>query len=69
MKYQPGDDWDLHLDIAYKSIDVTLVLPHYRARNQPIDHRMNMFIGNESAPVRVKVVSFLSLPKVLGPRI
>jgi hypothetical protein len=51
-----GENWDFHLDIAHKPVDLSLVLPHYRARNQPIEHRMSMFVGNESHPMKLKVV-------------
>ncbi|KAJ7702233.1 hypothetical protein B0H17DRAFT_1043285 [Mycena rosella] len=55
VKYLAGEDWDFHLDIVHKPVDLSLVLPHYRARNQPIEHRMGMFVGNESHPMKVKV--------------
>ncbi|KAG6845723.1 hypothetical protein H0H87_004989 [Tephrocybe sp. NHM501043] len=55
VKYQPHEQWDFLLDISTKPIDLSLVLPHYRARNQPVDHRMGMFIGSDSAPIKVKV--------------
>ncbi|KAJ7043106.1 hypothetical protein C8F04DRAFT_944277 [Mycena alexandri] len=55
VKYLPGENWDFHVDIAHKPFDLSLVLPHYRARNQPIEHRMSMFLGNESYPMKVKV--------------
>ncbi|KAF7359259.1 hypothetical protein MSAN_01268200 [Mycena sanguinolenta] len=54
VKYT-GDNWDFHLDIAHKPVDLSLVLPHYRARNQPIEHRISMFLGNESYPMKLKV--------------
>ncbi|KAJ7273094.1 hypothetical protein C8J57DRAFT_1434977 [Mycena rebaudengoi] len=50
-----GEDWDFHLDTAHKPIDLSLVLPHYRARNQPIEHRMSMFVGNETNPIKLKI--------------
>lgn len=34
-----------------------LILPQHRSRYQPVDHRMNMFVGTESGPVKLKVVS------------
>ncbi|KAG5728299.1 hypothetical protein E4T56_gene19220 [Termitomyces sp. T112] len=55
VKYQPHEEWDFLLDTPNQPIDLSLVLPHYRARNQPIDHRMGMFIGSNSAPIKVKV--------------
>ncbi|TFK34816.1 hypothetical protein BDQ12DRAFT_612639 [Crucibulum laeve] len=56
VKYQ-GDspDWDFCLDIGNKPIDLSLVMPHYRARNQPIDHRMSMFVASDAAPIKLKV--------------
>lgn len=37
-------------------VDVSLVLPHFRARNQPLDHRLSMRVANDSAdPIKVKV--------------
>lgn len=36
---------------------MSLVIPHYRARQQPVDHRLNMFIASASAPVKLKIVS------------
>lgn len=39
-----------------KSIDMSLVLPHYRARNQPVDHRLSMFIiSTETSPIKLKI--------------
>lgn len=49
---------DFILDSEYKPIDVSLLLPHYRAKSQPIDYRLDMCVGNESdESIRVKVVS------------
>lgn len=56
VKYNPESDWDFCLDVADEQVDLSLVLPHYRARTQPVNHRMNMFIGGEHAPVKAKVV-------------
>ncbi|CAK5264306.1 unnamed protein product [Mycena citricolor] len=55
VKYLPGENWDYHLDVP-RPVDLSLVLPHYRARNQPIDCRLSMFVGNESAPMKLKLV-------------
>lgn len=50
--------YDFTLDSEYKPIDVSLVLPHYRAKNQPVDYRLDMFVGNEcDESIKVKVVS------------
>ncbi|KAJ7184332.1 hypothetical protein C8R46DRAFT_1172574 [Mycena filopes] len=45
VKYLAGENWDFHVDIAHKPIDISL----------PIEHRMSMFLGNESYPMKVKV--------------
>jgi hypothetical protein len=56
VKYHPHEDWDFELDNK-QAIDVSLVLPHYRARNQPVNHRMSMLVDAESEPVKLKIVS------------
>lgn len=56
VKYQgAGDHWDCLLESEHEPIDVSLVLPHYRARNQPLQHRMNMYVASEEGDLRVKV--------------
>lgn len=56
IKYQ-GDssEWDMHLDAVDAPIDLSLNLPHYRARYQPVDHRMSMFVGGEREPIKLKL--------------
>jgi len=44
VHYQPHQQWDFIADADERPIDVSLVLPHYRARNQPTGHRMSMYI-------------------------
>lgn len=39
--------------------DLSLMLPHYRARHQPVNHRMTMCVAGQSEPIKVKVVSFI----------
>ncbi|CDO68880.1 hypothetical protein BN946_scf185000.g23 [Trametes cinnabarina] len=47
---------DFTLETDDRPIDVSLVLPHYRAHNQPYDHRLSMYVGSESgSSVKVKV--------------
>ncbi|KAI0350196.1 hypothetical protein OH77DRAFT_1413478 [Trametes cingulata] len=47
---------DFALETDDRSIDVSLVLPHYRAHNQPYDHRLSMYVGSEcGASIKVKV--------------
>ncbi|THV07990.1 hypothetical protein K435DRAFT_825279 [Dendrothele bispora CBS 962.96] len=54
--YDPNSNWDFCLDVVQRPIDLSLVLPHYRARQQSTSTRINMFVGSESnAPVKLKV--------------
>ncbi|KAH9857612.1 hypothetical protein C2E23DRAFT_865410 [Lenzites betulinus] len=47
---------DFTLETDDRAIDVSLVLPHYRAHNQPYDHRMSMYVGTEcGSSMKVKV--------------
>jgi len=55
VRYNPNDDWDFHMDVPHKPIDLSLILPHYRARYQPTDHRMCLFVGGDSQPMKLKV--------------
>jgi len=55
VKYQVDSDWDFQLIGGQIPIDLSLILPHYRARNQPVDHRLSMFVANDSAPIKLKV--------------
>ncbi|KAF9265797.1 hypothetical protein L218DRAFT_986004 [Marasmius fiardii PR-910] len=56
VKYRGDSNWDFFLDATRRhQVDLSLILPHYRARYQPIDHRMNMFVGCDDAPVKLKV--------------
>lgn len=60
VKYQGAGAHSLYdhvLETEDQAIDVSLVLPHYRAHNQPYDHRLSMYTGTDSnAPIKVKVV-------------
>jgi len=55
VKYTSGSEWDFVVETTQQSIDLSLVLPHYRARHQPINHRMSMFLASDTAPIRAKV--------------
>jgi len=55
VKYQGGEDWDFHVDGGKLPLDLSLILPHYRARNQPVEHRMSMFVANDNEPIKLKV--------------
>ncbi|KAF9244237.1 hypothetical protein BU15DRAFT_71793 [Melanogaster broomeanus] len=54
VHYNGTRDWDFILE-TQEAIDMSLVIPHYRARHQPVDHRLNMFVSDEVAPVKLKV--------------
>lgn len=56
VKYHADEDWDFHLDTAQKPTDLSLVLPHYRARNQPVEHRLNMLVDGDNGPIKLKIV-------------
>lgn len=57
VKYHgTGEDWDMTIENE-KAVDVSLVLPHHRARTQPLDYRMNMHVASEEGDIKVKVVS------------
>ena len=56
VKYNRESDWDFYMDAGLKAIDLSLILPHYRAQNQPVEHRMSMSIVNDSAPIKLKIV-------------
>ncbi|KAI0345205.1 hypothetical protein BDW22DRAFT_1354104 [Trametopsis cervina] len=59
VKYRGAGSHNLHdfvLESDHHAIDVSLVLPHFRARAQPLGHRLGMYVGNDSSePIRVKV--------------
>ncbi|KAG7086503.1 hypothetical protein E1B28_002456 [Marasmius oreades] len=55
VKYRGDSNWDFFLNAMRRQVDLLLILPHYRARYQPIDHRMNMFVGCDDAPVKLKL--------------
>ncbi|KAF4615369.1 hypothetical protein D9613_003268 [Agrocybe pediades] len=55
VKYAGDSDWDFHVDAAQHSLDLSLILPHYRARHQPVDHRMSMLVANDHEPMKLKV--------------
>ncbi|KAI0806911.1 hypothetical protein C8Q74DRAFT_1312907 [Fomes fomentarius] len=59
IKYQGAGErapYDFALETDDQAIDASLVLPHYRAHNQPYDHRLSMYVGTDSnAPIKLKV--------------
>jgi hypothetical protein len=67
VKYHgTGEDWDTTIENE-KGVDVSLVLPQHRARTQPLNYRMNMFVASEG-DVKAKVVSSPFVVKVLDAR-
>ncbi|KXN91210.1 hypothetical protein AN958_02243, partial [Leucoagaricus sp. SymC.cos] len=55
VKYHGHENRDFQLQVDHTPIDLTLIMPHYRALRQPIDHRMTIAIRNRSAPIKLKV--------------
>jgi len=60
VKYHAPRTWDFHLDADREPIDLALVLPHYRARNQPVDERITMHVGTDTGPIKLKVCRHIS---------
>ncbi|KAG6332412.1 hypothetical protein ID866_6672 [Astraeus odoratus] len=54
VHYNDGGDWDFLLETP-QTVDMSLVIPHYRARHQPVDQRLRVFVGGEAAPVKLKM--------------
>ncbi|KAI6042990.1 hypothetical protein EDC04DRAFT_2878158 [Pisolithus marmoratus] len=54
VHYKESCDWDFVLETS-KAIDMSLAIPHYRARHQPIDQRLRLFVAGESLPIKLKV--------------
>ncbi|KAN0130374.1 hypothetical protein V8E53_011775 [Lactarius tabidus] len=44
IHYQPQQQWDFTTDADDHPVDLSLVLPHYRARSQPTGHQMSMYV-------------------------
>ncbi|GBE82681.1 hypothetical protein BKA93DRAFT_822953 [Sparassis latifolia] len=59
VKYRGAGEriaYDYALETEHNPVDVSLVLPHYRARNQPLNHRLSMYVGSEQgASIKVKI--------------
>ncbi|KAI5981347.1 hypothetical protein EDD15DRAFT_2587972 [Pisolithus albus] len=54
IHYKESCDWDFVLETP-RSIDISLAIPHYRARHQPIDQRLRLFVAGESSPIKLKI--------------
>lgn len=55
VHYQPSSEWDFICKSHQEVVDLSLALPHFRARNQPVGERLSMFVSATDAPVKVKV--------------
>ncbi|KAI0318432.1 hypothetical protein OF83DRAFT_25132 [Amylostereum chailletii] len=55
VHYQSQRDWDFVVNSDDEPIDLTLILPHYRAYNQPTGHRMSMYIHSQRGEVKSKI--------------
>ncbi|KAI6036916.1 hypothetical protein BKA83DRAFT_4169449 [Pisolithus microcarpus] len=54
IHYKESCDWDFVLETP-RSIDISLAIPHYRARHQPIDQRLRLFVAGECSPIKLKI--------------
>lgn len=64
VKYNAYDDQDFQLDVEHAPVDLTLIMPHYRALHQPVGHKMTMAIRNRSGSTKLKVVGSSSPPRM-----
>jgi len=55
VKYHASEDHDFRLHVDHTPVDLTLIMPHYRALHQPVGHKMSMVIRNRSGPTKLKV--------------
>ncbi|KAA1471366.1 hypothetical protein DENSPDRAFT_858889 [Dentipellis sp. KUC8613] len=55
VHYQPHQQWDFFVDSDDRPVDLSLTLPHYRAHNQPVGHRMKMYVHSERHEIKAKV--------------
>lgn len=60
IKYHAREDRDFQLHVDHLPVDLTLIIPHYRAHNQPVDHKLSMDIKARSASIKLKVVRLQS---------
>lgn len=60
VHYHHQGQWDFFVNATEtSSVDLSLMLPHYRAHNQPAGHRLSMFISSERSEIKTKVVSLV----------
>lgn len=59
IHYRAAEMWDFTAGASSSSaaqpIDLTLVMPHYRARNQPVEHKMSVLLESVDAPIKAKI--------------
>ncbi len=56
IHYRPQHQWDFTTDADDRPVDLSLVLPHYRARSQPTGHQMSMYV-HSSGEIKSTIVS------------
>jgi hypothetical protein len=59
IHYQPQQQWDFTTDADDHPVDLSLVLPHYRARSQPTGHQMSMYV-HSSGEIKSTIVSVVN---------
>lgn len=60
IHFNPHSDWDFIAATDSEPLDLDLLLPHYRAVNQPRTHRLSMYVHSRHGDVKTKVVRSLS---------
>lgn len=60
IHFNPHSDWDFIAATDSEPVDLDLLLPHYRAVNQPLTHRLSMYVHSRHGEVKTKVVRQLS---------
>ncbi|KAI0059124.1 hypothetical protein BV25DRAFT_1829444 [Artomyces pyxidatus] len=55
LHYLPRQQWDFIADSEDQPIDLSLIIPHYRAHNQPTGYRMSMHIHSERSEIKATV--------------
>jgi len=63
VKYNADDDQDFQLDVDHAPVDLTLIMPHYRALHQPVGHKMSMVVRNRSGSTKLKVCRNMPLSR------
>jgi len=66
IHYNPHAAWDFLAATDSEHIDLNLMLPHYRAHNQPLHHRMGMYIHSRHGEIKAKVCRKARSPFLLS---